>query len=91
MVRELHISKLHLFLLSMEQLCTGTQVKPYSIFFKYLHLNKRGISNFIPVNIRLCKWLKQLDSKLSPVKGFMGSNPLSMKFMVIYSHVPVKS
>ena len=28
--------------------------------------------------------LKQLDSKLSPVKGFMGSNPLSMKFMVIY-------
>ena len=30
--------------------------------------------------IRLCKWLKQLDSKLSPVKGFMGSNPLSMKF-----------
>ena len=28
--------------------------------------------------IRLCKWLKQLDSKLSPVKGFMGSNPLSM-------------
>ena len=34
--------------------------------------------SFIPVNIRLCKWLKQLDSKLSPVKGFMGSNPLSM-------------
>ena len=32
-------------------------------------------------SIRLCKWLKQLDSKLSPVKGFMGSNPLSMKFM----------
>ena len=28
--------------------------------------------------IRLCKWLKQLDSKLSPVKGFMGSNPLSI-------------
>ena len=29
-------------------------------------------------SIRLCKWLKQLDSKLSPVKGFMGSNPLSV-------------
>ena len=37
--------------------------------------------------IRLCKWLKQLDSKLSPVKGFMGSNPLSMKFQVIYDRI----
>ena len=35
-------------------------------------------STNIILNIRLCKWLKQLDSKLSPVKGFMGSNPLSM-------------
>ena len=33
------------------------------------------------VSIRLCKWLKQLDSKLSPVKGFMGSNPLSIIFV----------
>ena len=37
-----------------------------------------GTSTNIILNIRLCKWLKQLDSKLSPVKGFMGSNPLSM-------------
>ena len=36
------------------------------------------------VNIRLCKWLKQLDSKLSPVKGFMGSNPLSTPNSIIH-------
>ena len=36
--------------------------------------------------IRLCKWLKQLDSKLSPVKGFMGSNPLSMEITKLRDH-----
>ena len=33
------------------------------------------------VTIMVYYWLKQLDSKLSPVKGFMGSNPLSMIFL----------
>ena len=40
----------------------------------YTFINAKKIET---TSIRLCKWLKQLDSKLSPVKGFMGSNPLS--------------
>ena len=39
--------------------------------------NNNQCSYKLILSIRLCKWLKQLDSKLSPVKGFMGSNPLS--------------
>ena len=39
--------------------------------------------NKLILSIRLCKWLKQLDSKLSPVKGFMGSNPLSLFTSII--------
>ena len=42
----------------------------------YTFINAKKIET---TSIRLCKWLKQLDSKLSPVKGFMGSNPLSME------------
>ena len=41
----------------------------------YTFINAKKIET---TSIRLCKWLKQLDSKLSPVKGFMGSNPLSI-------------
>ena len=41
----------------------------------YTFINAKKIET---TSIRLCKWLKQLDSKLSPVKGFMGSNPLSL-------------
>ena len=51
------------------------RIKLVSLIWNNLNENELLKRYLTKRYLRLCKWLKQLDSKLSPVKGFMGSNP----------------